>query len=187
MGRHRRRWRGLAIGAMAVVLMAGCGDETQVGSDSGAEPTTYATIKDAAAFDTTRTEVGDVFRDASQLANDALGGEGLRGDGKVSDTLCNEAYPRRFSRLESGVTFVAPGRSLADALQRVSDAWKQRGWDVEVLEPDRARLSTKTSTGVPFGVYVSLQENQNDAGTVGAGVTLSTRCLKLPAGVVDSL
>jgi hypothetical protein len=189
MSSRRIHGRGAALAAMVLVLMTGCGDEEKAGTDSssGPEPTTYAVVADRAAFDTTRTEVDDVFREASEVANEALGGEGVRGDTTASDTLCNEAYPRRFSRLEGGVTFVAPAASLSAALQTVSDAWKQRGWEVELAEPDRARLSTTTSTGVPFGVEVSLQVNQGDAGTLGAGLSLSTRCLKLPDDVADTL
>ena len=188
MGLRTMSGKAMVIGTMVVALMAGCGDEEQGGSDSEAlEPTTFAVVKDAAEFDATRTEVAQVFEEASTLANQALGGEGVRGDAKVSDTLCNEVYPRRFSRLEGGVTLKAPGASLDEALQKVGDAWQQRGWDVEVVQPDRALLTTKTSTGVPFSVEATLQVNQTDPATIGAGLSAQTRCLKLPQDVADNL
>lgn len=185
----RGRWAGAALAAIVVVSMTGCGDGSGRGSDdgSGPEPTTFAVVKDGASFETTRTEVQEAFREASESANEVLGGEGLRGDGKASDTLCNEAYPRRFSTLEAGVTFKAPGASTSDAVQKVADAWEQRGWEVEVAQPDRALLSATTSTGVPFSVEVTVQVNQGDPATIGAGVSLSTRCLKLPKDVADTL
>jgi len=181
--------RGLMLATTMVVLMSGCGDGTSSGSDSGsgAEPTTFAVVKDAAELDTTRTEVSQVLREAADLASSALGGDGARGDGTVSDSLCDEAYPRRFSRLEGGLTLKAPGESLAEALQTVADAWTKRGWDVETAEPDGVLLSTKTSTGVPFSVEATLQVNQTDPATIGAGLSAQTRCLKLPQDVADAL
>jgi hypothetical protein len=187
-----RHGKGVALAAM-VLLMAGCGDGSGSGSgsdgdgDSGVEPTTFAVVADAADFDSTRTEVADTFGKAASLADQALGGEGVRGETTVSDTLCNEAYPRRFSRLEGGATLKAPGDSLAGALRKVADAWTQPGWKVEVAEPDGVLLSAKTSTGVPFSVEATLQVNQTDPVTIGAGLSAQTRCLKLPQDVADGL
>lgn len=164
--------------------VTGCGGDSDGGS--GPEPTTFTVVKDGPAFETTRTEVQDVFKEASESANEALGGEGLRGDSAASDTLCNEAYPRRFSRLEAGVTFRAPGASTSVALDQVADAWKQRGWQVE-LAPDSALLRARTSTGVTFSIEMTVQVNQTDPATLGVGLSLSTRCLKLPQDVADSL
>jgi hypothetical protein len=176
---------------MLMVPMAGCGDEHGRGGDDGdapREPTTFAVVDDAAAFATTRTEVTDAMREASELANQALGGEGLRGEGKIADTLCNEAYSRRFSRLEGGYTLRAPGDSVTAGLEQVKTAWEQRGWTVEAAEDGSSvLLVAKTSTGVPFSVQLTLQVNQTDPVTLGAGLSLSTRCLKLPQDVADSL
>jgi hypothetical protein len=185
---RRIRAKGAAVAAMMVVLMAGCGDEQRGADEDLPEPTTYAVVEDAAAFDATRTEVTDVFRDASEVANEALGGEGLRGRRQVGDTLCNEVYPRRFSRLEGGTTLRAPGDSIATGLETVKTAWEQRGWTVEVADDGTsALLVAKTSTDVPFTVQVRLQVNQTDPVTLGAGLSLSTRCLKLPQDVADTL
>lgn len=187
-----RHGKGVALAAM-VLLMAGCGDGsgTSAGSDADGsgqiEPTTFAVVEDAAGFDATRAEVADTFEQAASLADQALGGEGVRGRTTVSDTLCNEAYPRRFSRLEGGVTLKAPGDSVADALQKVADAWTKPGWEVEVAQPDGVRLSATTSTGVPFSVGATLQVNQTDPVTIGAGLSAQTQCLKLPKDVADGL
>jgi hypothetical protein len=166
-----------ALVVMVTMLATGCGTGV-------VEPTTYATVDSAADFDTTGTEVAEAFHEAAELANEALGGEGVRGGAAASDTLCNEAYPRRFSRLEGGVSLKAPSMPLPEAMKKVQEAWAQQGWKIEVLEPDRVFASTETSTGVPFGVTATLQVF--DQG-LGASLSVSTRCLKLPESVAEDL
>jgi hypothetical protein len=172
-----------ALVAIVMALAVGCGSDDGL----GVAPPVYVTVKDRAAFDQTRLEVDHIFREAAVMVDETLDGGGLRSGTTVSDTLCGQLYPRRFSVLEAGTTLRAPGDSLSSAEQKVARAWKRRGWDADVTEPGRVMMSTSTSTRVRVVVAADLQVNTTEPASIGVGLSVTTRCLKLPKAVTERL
>lgn len=176
----RTRWAArVALAVAALTLMMGC--------DGAVEPTKFTTIADAKAFSSTRSDVKSIFDTAATSAIEAIEGGEIRNGDSVRAMTCGELYGKKFRELEIGGSFVTRSVGFDAVVSRVQQAWAKQGWSVELTEPDRIFLKTKTSSGVRVTGLATVQAARNDPTNVAIGLKVGTGCLKLPKSVVDGL